>query len=33
MFTQPLGWLTLGGLALLLFLGVFTMSKLIKVEV
>jgi tight adherence protein B len=33
MFTQPLGWLMLGGLGLLLFLGAFSMSKLIKVEV
>jgi tight adherence protein B len=33
MFTQPLGWLMLGGAGVLLFLGAFSMSKLIKVEV
>ncbi|GAA2116967.1 type II secretion system F family protein [Nocardioides bigeumensis] len=33
MFTQPLGWLMLGGAGVLLALGSFTMSKLVKVEV
>ena len=33
MFTEPLGWLMLGGAGVLLFLGAFSMSKLIKVEV
>jgi tight adherence protein B len=33
MFTQPLGWLMLGGSVVLLSLGAFTMSKLVKVEV
>jgi len=33
LFTQPLGWLMLGGAAALLSLGVFWMSRLIKVEV
>jgi tight adherence protein B len=33
MFTEPLGWLMLGGAAVLLSVGVFWMSRLIKVEV
>ena len=33
MFTEPLGWLMLGGAACLLSLGIFWMSRLIKVEV
>ena len=33
MFTEPMGWLMLGGAACLLSLGVFWMSRLIKVEV
>lgn len=33
MFTEPLGWLMLGGAGLILGLGVFWMSRLIKVEV
>ena len=33
MFTEPLGWLMLGGAATLLSVGVFWMSRLIKVEV
>jgi tight adherence protein B len=33
MFTEPLGWLMLGGAACLLGLGIFWMSRLIKVEV
>ncbi len=33
MFTEPLGWLMLGGAACLLALGAFWMSRLIKVEV
>ena len=33
LFTEPLGWLMLGGAAALLGLGVFWMSRLIKVEV
>jgi tight adherence protein B len=33
MFTEPIGWLMLGGAALLLSIGAFWMSRLIKVEV
>lgn len=33
MFTEPMGWLMLGGAALLLSVGVFWMSRLVKVEV
>jgi tight adherence protein B len=33
MFTEPMGWLMLGGAALLLGVGVFWMSRLVKVEV
>jgi tight adherence protein B len=33
MFTTPIGWLMLGGAACLLGLGIFWMSRLIKVEV
>jgi tight adherence protein B len=33
MFTEPLGWLMLGGAACLLGLGIFWMSRLVKVEV
>ncbi len=33
LFTEPMGWLMLGGAAALLGLGVFWMSRLIKVEV
>ena len=33
LFTQPMGWLMLGGAAALLGLGVFWMSRLMKVEV
>lgn len=33
MFTEPLGWLMLGGAAVLLSVGIFWMSRLIKVEV
>ena len=33
MFTEPMGWLMLGGAAMLLSVGVFWMSRLIKVEV
>jgi tight adherence protein B len=33
LFTDPIGWLMLGGAAALLGLGVFWMSRLIKVEV
>jgi len=33
LFTEPLGWLMLGGASLLLAVGVFWMSRLIKVEV
>ena len=33
MFTEPLGWLMLGGAALILSVGVFWMSRLVKVEV
>ncbi len=33
MFTEPMGWVMLGGAACLLGLGVFWMSRLIKVEV
>jgi tight adherence protein B len=33
LFTEPIGWLMLGGGALLLSVGVFWMGKLIKVEV
>jgi tight adherence protein B len=33
MFTEPMGWLMLGGACCLLGLGIFWMSRLIKVEV
>jgi tight adherence protein B len=33
MFTEPMGWLMLGGAALLLSVGIFWMSRLVKVEV
>lgn len=33
MFTEPIGWLMLGGATVLLSIGVFWMSRLIKVEV
>ncbi len=33
MFTRPLGWLMLGGGALILGVGIFWMSRIIKVEV
>ncbi len=33
LFTDPIGWLMLGGACLLLALGVFWMSRLVKVEV
>ncbi len=33
MFTEPVGWLMLGGAGLLLSVGVFWMSRLVKVEV
>ncbi len=33
MFTRPLGWLMLGGGAVILAVGVFWMSRIIKVEV
>ena len=33
MFTDPRGWVMLGGGALLLSVGVFWMSKMVKVEV
>ncbi|QZY28013.1 type II secretion system F family protein [Nocardioides coralli] len=33
MFTEPLGWMMLGGAAMLLGVGVFWMSRLVKVEV
>ena len=33
MFTEPLGWLMLGGAVVLLSVGVFWMSRLVKVEV
>jgi tight adherence protein B len=33
LFTEPIGWLMLGGAALMLSVGVFWMSRLIKVEV
>jgi tight adherence protein B len=33
MFTEPMGWLMLGGAACLLGVGVFWMSRLVKVEV
>jgi tight adherence protein B len=33
MFTEPIGWMMLGGAALLLSTGVFWMSRLVKVEV
>ena len=33
LFTDPIGWLLLGGACLLLALGVFWMSRLVKVEV
>jgi tight adherence protein B len=33
MFTQPIGWLMLGGAACVLSVGVFWMSRLVKVEV
>lgn len=33
MFTEPLGWLMLGGAGTLLSVGIFWMSRLIKVEV
>jgi tight adherence protein B len=33
MFTEPLGWLMLGGAVCLLSLGIFWMSRLVKVEV
>jgi tight adherence protein B len=33
MFTEPLGWAMLTGAAMLLALGVFWMSRLIKVDV
>jgi tight adherence protein B len=33
LFTDPLGWLMLGGAGLLLAVGVFWMSRLVKVEV
>jgi len=33
LFTDPIGWLMLGGACLLLTLGVFWMSRLVKVEV
>jgi tight adherence protein B len=33
MFTEPMGWLMLGGAGCLLGLGIFWMSRLIKVEV
>ena len=33
MFTEPIGWMMLGGAAVLLSVGVFWMSRLVKVEV
>jgi tight adherence protein B len=33
MFSDPVGWLMLGGAALLLSVGAFWMSRLVKVEV
>ena len=33
MFTEPLGWMMLGGLGVLLGVGTFWMSRLVKVEV
>lgn len=33
MFTEPMGWVMLGGAALLLSVGAFWMSRLVKVEV
>lgn len=33
MFTSPMGWVMLGGAAILLSVGVFWMSRLVKVEV
>ena len=33
LFTEPIGWVMLGGAALLLGVGVFWMSRLVKVEV
>ena len=33
MFTEPMGWAMLAGMALLLGVGVFWMSRLVKVEV
>ena len=33
MFTQPMGWVLLSGAGLLLSVGVFWMSRLVKVEV
>ena len=33
MFTEPMGWLMLAGAGTLLSVGVFWMSRLVKVEV
>jgi tight adherence protein B len=33
MFTEPIGWLMLAGAAVLLGVGTFWMSRLVKVEV
>jgi tight adherence protein B len=33
MFTEPMGWLMLGGAGLMLAVGAFWMSRLVKVEV
>ena len=33
MFTEPIGWLMLGGAVVLLSVGVFWMSRIVKVEV
>jgi Flp pilus assembly protein TadB len=33
LFTDPRGWLALGTMAVMLSVGIFWMSKLVKVEV
>ena len=33
MFTEPVGWVMLAGAGLILSVGIFWMSRLIKVEV